>query len=398
MAIFLFKAKRANGELISGKIKARDKNEVIYILKAKHLDPVIINQKKSFFDTKTGTVKNKDVVQITRQMSFLISSGIPIVQSLQIVKEITTNNYIQEVITNIINSIEKGSSFAQALSEFPHIFSNIYIHMIQAGEVGGSLDIMLKQLATDLEESEKIKSRVKKAMMYPTFVLTIGLVIIVIIMVFVVPKFVSMFSSSGKSLPAMTQILVDISDLFVNHLFALFVIGVLCPISFIMYLKSAAGRTLKDTILLVIPIIGTLILHSNLARLSRTLSSLLKGGVNMIDALDVSIRTANNTFIELAIKNVKTKVATGNSIALSLKQEKIIPPLLPNMVAIGEETGNIDATLEKVAEFYEEQVKSTTEAMSDLIQPILIVVLGGIVGFVVLALYAPIFKLPETML
>ena len=397
MNTFLFKAKRPSGQVISGKVKAKNKNEVLYMLVSKKLEPVHVEMQKSVFTLGSGGVSGigtKHIVFFTRQMSFLVNAGVPVVQSLQIVKQISQHAGLKVVITDIIDGVEKGSTFAAALATHPSVFSNIYVNIIESGEIGGSLDVMLKRLAEYIEESEKLKSRVKKAMMYPGFVLSIGIVIVIVIMVVVVPKFTSIFSSADVQLPLMTQILVRTSDFFRNNIIFILISAFFIPFCFIVYLRSPAGRKLKDQLLMLVPVIGSLALKNSLARFSRTLSCLLSGGVNVSDALSTSALTSNNFFIELAIQNVKNQVIKGKSMAQSLKKEKVIPGLISNMVAIGEETGNTDATLEKVAEFYEEQVKSTTEAISDLIQPFMIAVLGGLVGFIVIALYLPIFKLP----
>ena len=396
MHTFKFRAKKSNGQLLSGKIKAKSKNEVLYLLNAKKLEPINIELQKKLFTGGGGIsgVSSKHLVTFTRQLAFLIDAGVPVVQALRIVSEISQHPVLRTVIEDIVNGIESGNTFSTALSAHPAIFGNIYVSIIEAGETGGSLDIMLNRLAGYIEESERLKERVKKAMMYPSFVLSIGLAIVVVIMVVVVPKFVGIFDSSDMKLPAVTQLLISTSDFFKNNLLLIIVSGVVIPFAFIMYLRTASARPLKDQLLMMIPIIGSLAVKSGLARFSRTLSCLLSGGVNLAEALGTSALTSNNFFIERAIKNVQNQVIKGKSIAQSMKKEKVIPPLIANMVAIGEETGKTDATLEKVAEFYEEQVKTTTNTISDLIQPFLIAVLGGLVGFIVIALYLPIFKMP----
>lgn len=394
---FLFKAKRKNGQIVSGKIKAKSKNEVIYILSAKKLEIIDIELKKNIFKLGSGGlsgVPTKHLVHFTRQLAFLVNAGIPVVQSLKIVQEVSMNAVIKVVIADIVNGIESGRSFSEALSAHPAIFGNIYVSIIQSGEVGGSLDVMLNRLAQYMEDSETLKSRVKKAMMYPGFVLAIGLIIVIVIMVAVVPKFVSIFSSSNMELPFITQILISVSDFLKGNIISVFLSVIFIPLCAIAYLRSPAGRKIKDQLLMLIPVIGPLTTKNSLARFSRTLACLLSGGVSMVDALNTAALTSNNIFIESAIQSVKNQVIKGKPIAQSLKRHQIIPGLVSNMVAIGEETGNTGATLEKVAEFYEEQVKSTTNAISDLIQPFLIAVLGGLVGFIVIALYLPIFKMP----
>ncbi len=397
MGTFLFKARRPTGEVVSGKVQAKTKNEVIYLLNSKKLEVIHVEMKKNVFQLGSGGVggiSSKSLVHFTRQMAFLINAGVPVVQSLQIMKRITKDLILQKVVADLANSIEKGSTFANALAEYPSIFSSTFVSIIEAGEVGGSLDIMLNRLAEYIEESEKLKSKMLKAMMYPSFVLSVGLIIVVVIMVKVVPQFTSIFSSSDVKLPPLTQLLISISDAFRYNLIWIIVFGFFIPFCFILYLRSSSGRYLKDQLLMLMPVIGPLVLKNSLARFSRTFACLLSGGVNVADALKTSGLVSNNFFIEKSIKNVRNEIVRGKSIASSLKKEPIIPTLISDMVAIGEETGNTEATLTKVAEFYEEQVKTTSNAISELIQPVLIAVLGGLVGFIVIALYLPIFKLP----
>ena len=395
MHTFLFKAKKSNGQIVSGKVKAKSKNEVVYILNSKNLELVHIEVKKKLFKLGSGgNVSSKNLVHFTRQLSFLISAGIPVVQSLQILKRITKDVVLKVIAADLVNSIEKGNTFAAALVAYPAVFGSIFVSIIEAGETGGSLDIMLNRLAEYTEESEKLKAKMLKAMMYPSFVLIVGMIIVIVIMVQVVPKFTSIFASSDMDLPPLTQLLITMSDGLRNNLLSIVIVGFFTPFCFIMYLRSPAGRSLKDQLLMLLPIVGPLVLKNSLARFSRTFACLLSGGVNVEEALKTSGLTSNNFFIEKSIQNVRSRVIKGKSIASSLKKESIIPPLISDMVAIGEETGNTEATLTKVAEFYEEQVKTTSNTISELIQPFLIAILGVLVGFIVIALYLPIFKLP----
>ena len=397
MEQFSFKAKKPDGSLLSGKIKAKNKGQVIQLLRSKNLEPVYVEVNRSLFQLGSGSgggLASKHLVLFTRQMAFLINAGVPLVQSLRIVKEISQHAGLKMVITDLINSVEGGSAFANALASKPGIFSSMYVSMISAGEVGGSLDVMLTRLAEYIEESEKLKSKVKKAMLYPSFVLITGIGVIVAIMVMVIPKFIDIFESSKVDLPLSTKILVGASNAFRHHFILIGLFGFFIPFAFIMYLRSPAGRQLKDQLLMLLPVIGPLILKNSLARFSKTLACLLSGGVSVSEALNTSALTSNNFFVERALQNVKEKVIKGKPVAQSLRKERVIPVLVSNMVAIGEETGNVDATLEKVAEFYEEQVRTTTSAISDLIQPFLIVFLGGLIGFIVISIYVPIFKMP----
>ena len=394
---FSFKAKKKNGQVISGKVKAKNKNEVLFMLVAKQLEPVHVELQKPLLKVGGGGlsgVSNKHLVTFTRQLAFLVTAGVPVIQALQIVKGLSQSAPLKIVITDIVNDIEKGSTFSSSLSSYPSIFSSVYVNMVEAGEGGGSLDVMLSRLASYIEESAQLKSKMLKAMMYPAFVLSAGGLVLAVIMMFVVPKFTSIFASSKVGLPLATQMLVTASDLLRNNIMAVLILAIFIPFVCLMYLRSPAGRPLKDQILMLLPVVGPLVLKNSLARFSRTFSCLMVGGVDVSNALGTAALTSNNFFIERSLQTVKRKVMQGKSISQSLKKEAIIPGLVTNMMAIGEETGKIDVTLEKVAEFYEEQVRTTANTISDLIQPFLIVLLGGIIGFIVIALYLPVFKLP----
>ena len=396
MHTFSFKAKKSDGQIVSGKVKAKNKNGVLFMLNARKMDAIHIELQKSVLPGGGGisSVSMKHLVVFTRQMAFLISSGIPVVQALLIAKGISKSQALKTIITDVSEDIEKGSTFASALSTYPSVFNPIYISIIEAGETGGNLDTMLNRLASYIEDSASLRSRMLKAMMYPGFVLSVGVIMMIMIMAVVVPKFTSIFDNAGADLPLMTKILVGASDFFKDNIIAIIIMVIIVPFCTILYLRSPAGRPIKDQLLMFLPVIGPLVLKNSMARFSRTFSCLLAGGVNVAEALNTAAVTSNNFFIEQAVKNVKNQVMKGKPIAQSLEKESVIPSLVSNMVAIGEETGRTDVTLEKVAEFYEEQVKTTSNMISELIQPFLIILLGGMVGFVVIALYLPIFKLP----
>ena len=394
MKKFKFTAKDINGKVVSGTVKANSRNDVVRRMSNKSMEPLLIEEQKNFFLGSGSVVNTKYIVSFTSQLGFLISAGVPIVQALQIVSDMVQSNILKVVVKDVISNIEGGDTFSGALAQHSQIFNHLFVSIVESGEKSGNLDKMLSQLATYLEESDKIKNKVKKAMMYPSFIFVIGIGITIGIMVFVVPQFASIFETNDQPLPLLTKILLTTSNLLVENIITVLIVTIVIPIIAILYLRSPAGRKLKDQILMITPIFGALLFQNSIARFSRTLSCLMAAGVNITEAMDTSAMTANNMFIEAAIRNIRNQVVKGKPMGAAFKSQKILPSLVANMVSVGEETGSIDATMEKVAEFYEENVRVTANNMADLIQPFLIVFLGGIVGFVVVALYLPIIKMP----
>ena len=394
MDTFTFKATREDGKAVSGQIKASNQNEAIRVLNLRKLQPIFVKKKQSILKLGSGSiVAQRDLVVFSRQLAFLVESGVPIIQSLQIVQPITQSAVLKNVLSQLIKSVDKGKNLSEALAEHPAIFNNLFFALVQAGESSGKLNVLLAQLADDIESSDQLRSKVTKALMYPMFVLSVGVAIVIGLMVFVVPKFASVFQSAGSELPAMTKVLMSISDFFVNNLLLVLFTLVAAPIAFFMYLFSPAGRKFKDQLFWVLPIMGPIVRKNSLARFTKTLSYLLASGVNVTEALNNASTASNNYLVESSIQTAIARVERGQSIAQSISKEKIFPHLLSQMISIGEETGKLDATLKKVSEFYEEQVKASASAIADMIQPIFIVVLGGFVAFVVIAMYLPIFKL-----
>ncbi len=394
MNTFTFKAAREDGKVVTGQIKAAHQNEAIRVLNLRKLQPIFIKKKQSILKLGSGSiVAQRDLVVFSRQLAFLVESGVPIIQSLQIVQPITQSAVLKNILSQLIKSVDKGKNLSEALAEHPAVFNNLFFSLVQAGESSGKLNVLLAQLADDIESSDRLRSKVTKALMYPMFVLSVGVAIVIGLMVFVVPKFASVFESAGSELPAMTKVLMSISDFFVNNLLLVLFTLVAAPIAFFMYLFSPAGRKFKDQLFWVLPIMGPIVRKNSLARFTKTLSYLLASGVNVTEALNNASTASNNYLVESAIQTAIARVESGQSIAQSISKEKIFPHLLSQMISIGEETGKLDATLKKVSEFYEEQVKASASAIADMIQPIFIVVLGGFVAFVVIAMYLPIFKL-----
>jgi type IV pilus assembly protein PilC len=313
---------------------------------------------------------------------------------LEILSKQTENKYFAKHIEDIKGDVEGGSTFADALKKHPKIFTDLYTNMVAAGEAGGILDIILVRLAAYIEKAQKLKRKVKGAMIYPAVVMSIAVLCIAVIMVFVVPTFSKMFSQLGGTLPAPTQLVIAMSK-FLSGMGGLIVlISIIASIIFVIQIRrTEKGRTIVDSIILRLPIFGILLRKVAVAKFTRTLGTLVSSGVPILDGLNITARTAGNKVIEKAVFGVRQGVSEGKTIAEPLSESKVFPPMVTQMIAVGESTGALDNMLEKIADFYDEEVDIAVDNLTSMLEPILMVFLGGAVGFIVVAMYLPIFKL-----
>ena len=340
-------------------------------------------------------VSLKDVAIFTRQLHAMIHAGIPLVQALRIIKDQVRNKALREIVEDMAAFIEGGGKFSTALSRYKDIFGELYISMIRAAEEAGTLEETLKRLADYLEKIEKLRGKVKSAMFYPVFVLITATVIVAGILIFVIPTFQKLYQSLGSQLPLLTQMIIKVSQILRDYIGWTFLFLVLSVIGFVQGRKFKKFKYITDYLLLKFPVFGELILKSSMANFARTLSSMVSSGINILTALQISAETANNEVIKKAIIQVKNDVERGISLSTAMAKQKIFPPMVVNMAAIGEEAGNLDEMLSKVADFYEEEVDRTVDGLTSLIEPFMIVFIGGIIGFIIIALYLPIFKIGE---
>ncbi len=407
MAIYTYQARSINGQISQGKIEARDEAEARIKLRAKQLIPVkltVLTQSKndseleiaikSLFEAK---IKSKDLQIFTRQFATLINAGIPISDSLRILSDGSLNKLLKETLIQIRASIEVGRKLSDSMFQHPRVFDRLYCNMVQAGEEAGIIDTILLRLSIYLEKNEKTKNQVRSALIMPAVITVVAFLVVTGIIVFIIPKFQGFYASSGKALPALTQILVDLSALLRNHWFILVVILVGSISSLIYYINTPDGKKQFDIVLINAPIIGDVVQKSSVARMSRTLSTLLSSGIGLIDAIEIASRTAGNYVIEKALSACKEAVMVGKPFNVPLSKQKEIPLMVSQMVAVGEQSGAIDTMLAKVADFYEDEVENAVKAMTSLIEPLMMVVLGGIIAFVLIAMYLPIFGLGDTM-
>ncbi len=359
-----------------------------------------LKEHKPFFSKEISfslfsRVSLKDVAIFTRQLYAMVHAGIPLVQALRIIKEQVKNKTLRQIIEDMAAFIEEGGRFSTALSRYKDTFGELYISMIRAAEEAGTLEETLKRLADYLEKIEKLRGKVKSAMFYPVFVLIIATLIVAGILIFVIPTFQKLYQSLGGQLPLLTQLIIKASQILRDYIGWVFLFLVLLVIGIVQGRKFKKFKYITDYFLLKLPVFGELILKSSMANFTRTLSSMVSSGINILTALQISAETANNEVIKEAILKVKSDVENGVSLSTALAKQRIFPPMVVNMAAIGEEAGNLDEMLGKVADFYEEEVDRTVEGLTSLIEPLMIVFIGGIIGFIIVALYLPIFKIGE---
>ncbi len=402
MAVFSYQAKTMNGATVEGQIEAANEQEARVKIRANKLLPVKVSVgsgglsagAKSFqFKSRVSKVKAKDLQNFTRQLSVLIAAGVPIIPSLEALSQGLKSAVLKRALHDIGQDIAAGKKLGESFGKQSHVFDRFYVNMIIAGEEGGVLESVLKRVAEYIEKAVKIQSKIKGALVYPIAVLVISMVVITGLLVFVVPKFAELFQSNGMELPFLTQLVMNASE-FMQQTWWLVIGGFVGGYFGLKhYYATSSGRETIDTILLRVPLFGDLIIKGGLAKFTRTLSTLLGAGVPIMDAMDIAAQVSGNYQLEKSLLKAKESIASGKSIAAPFAQEKIFPPLVVQMMAVGETTGALDQMLTKVADFFEDEVDGIVSALTSLIEPIMIVFLGGIVAFLVLAMYMPIFQM-----
>ncbi len=394
MPYFKWKGRSASGEIRTGILEAPNQQVLEIYLRRLNIKPLEIKlHKETSLPVILKRVSEKDIMLFTRQFATVLSAGLPIVKALETLSMQQKNPYFRHILEDIRRKVEAGSSLSDAMSEHIKIFGRLYIYMVRSGEASGNLDEVLKRLAQYLEKIISIKSKVKHAMIYPSVIIFVTIVVIAILMVFVIPKFAELFAEAGQALPIPTQILINISKNF-KYIFAFFVATVIGFIIFIKYIRRyEKGRLETDRILLKIPILGNLFHKSAVSRVARTLASLISAGVPLLQAIAVAAETSGNMVLEKALEDVRLSVSAGQTIADPMFYTGVFPYMVVEMVRIGEMSGRLDEMLNKVADFYEEEVDRTVATISTLIEPILLIILGVVIGGILVALYLPIFQL-----
>jgi type IV pilus assembly protein PilC len=393
---WLWEAKTKNGEVKKGEMEAQDVEAVNNRLRSLGLNPVKVKKKPYAFTFKvpgTGGVSGKDLLVFTRQFATMIDAGLPLVQCLDILGSQMENASFKRVVFAIKTKVESGSTFADALKEHPKVFDELYVQLCAAGEVGGILDTILNRLAVYREKAEKLKRKVKGAMIYPAIVICVAIAVTAVLLLKVTPVFAKMFADFGSALPGPTQFVVDLSLWLQNYIFHLLGAITVVIIAAVMIYRNPKGRRMVDKVSLKLPIIGQVIRKVAVARFTRTLGTMISSGVPILDALEVTARTAGNRTVEDGIFYVRTKISEGKNIAGPLLETKVFPSMVVQMIGVGEATGAMDAMLNKIADFYDDEVDTAVAGLTAMIEPILMVFLGGVVGGFLIAMYLPIFSI-----
>lgn len=393
--VFQWSGKTPQGTIESGETPAATREEVASLLKRRNITPTSIapKEKKSLFALGGGRVKDKDIVVFTRQFSTMIDAGLPLVQALDILSGQVENKTLAKVLTAVKTDVEGGSTYADALKKHPKVFTELYCNMVAAGESGGILDTILNRLAAYIEKAMKLKKKVKGALTYPTTISVVAVVVIVVILRFVVPTFAKMFTSLGGTLPLPTKIVLGISGFLKSYglFIIIFLVGLV--IAFFRFRKTQTGLRLTDAMFLKLPIFGELLKKVAVSKFTRTMGTLTSSGVPILEGLEITAKTAGNKVIELAVMDVREAVSEGKTLAEPLMKSKVFPPMVTHMIAVGESTGALDSMMTKIADFYDDEVDNTVSNLTAMMEPMLMVFLGTTVGFIIVAMYLPIFKL-----
>jgi type IV pilus assembly protein PilC len=392
--IFYYKVKDLKGNVLEGEIEAKDQFEAINKLKLQKYTIISVNQSKRK-KIKTGKVSLKELTIFSRQLSTLVSSSVPIVQSLSILESQIENKNFARVISLIRKDIESGLSISDAMAKYPDVFSELYVSMIRAGEVGGVLDTILDRLATYLESSAALRDKVKSALMYPIIVGSIAVIVTVVLIIFIIPIFKNIFSSFGAELPLITRIVIGASDFFKKYIFHIIVFLGVFFYGIKRYIKTEKGRRQFDYILLKLPIFGIIFKKIAIAKFSRTLGTLVKSGVPILQALETVAKTSGNKVIEEIVLLSMKSVKEGGKIAEPLKKDNIFPPMVTQMISVGEESGSLDTMLFKIADFYDQEVDASVKGLTSMIEPIVMVFMGVVIGIIVIAMFIPMFQMSE---
>ncbi len=392
MATFTYTARAFNGDLRTATIDASSRDDVIAQLRKQRLSVVKIDQDATK-KIGRGSIKTRDVVIFTRQFSTMINSGLPLVQALTILAEQTDNKALAEVTRKVVFDVESGNTVADALSKHPRAFTNLYVNMVAAGEAGGILDTILLRLATFLEKNDALVRKVKGAMIYPAVIMSVAAIAVVVLLIFVIPVFAGMFASAGQALPMPTRIVIGASGFLRRYWWVIGAVVVIGGYMFKKYYATPPGKLVIDRLMLRMPVLGDVLRKSAVSRFTRTLGTLISSGVSILEGLEITAKTAGNRVIQDAIMQSRSSIAGGDTIAQPLQKSKVFPPMVISMIAVGEQTGGLDEMLSKIADFYDEEVDAAVSNLLSLLEPIMIVFLGVVVGGMVVAMYLPIFDM-----
>ncbi len=402
MGTFAYVGRTKQGAVKKGELSAKSREDAVERLRKQNVVVTSIEEKggsgESIWDMEIGGggVTDKDIVIFTRQFGTMINAGLPLIQCLDILAGQSENKTLRKTLTDVKLSVEGGATFADALRKHPKVFDDLYVNMIHAGEVGGLLDTILNRLSKHIEKAMKLKAAIKSAMVYPGVIFGVSLVVITVLMIWVIPTFAQMFMdmSGGKvGLPTPTQIVIDASEFVQAYILHIAIGGGLLGFGIKKYYGTAGGRLLMDKMFLKIPVVGDLIRKTAVAQFTRTLGTLITSGVPLLDGLIICAKTAGNKVIENSVMEARVSISGGKTIAEPLAKSNIFPKMVTHMIAVGETTGALDQMLGKIADFYEDEVDAQVATLTSMLEPMMMVFLGVVIGFIVIAMYLPIFKM-----
>ncbi len=394
MPLFEYKGKTAAGTVVSGQLKARDKVELDRMLRRKKIIVDSVNRKSSEINIKFGTgVKKVHISRFTRQFATMISAGLPMVQCLDILSKQMESAEMRSVVAQVKDAVASGSTLSEALGRHKKIFDELYVNMVDAGEIGGALDTILIRLANYREKADALVRKVRGAMVYPSVIVFVAVGVVFAMLTYIVPVFAKMFEGLGAELPKPTQVVLGISHFLRGNVVYMFTGFIASIVAFRFWVKTDKGRLRFDKILLRAPMIGTLIRKSAVSRFTRTLGTLLSSGVSILDALEITAKTAGNRVISDAIRRSVVAIAEGDTITGPLRDTGVFPPMVTQMISVGEKTGGLDEMLSKIADFYDEEVDVAVGALTSIIEPVIIVFMGVVIGGILVAMYLPMFDI-----
>ncbi len=398
MPTFTYSAKTISGELRTGEITLPDRDAVVGHLRRQRLVPVAVRPKPRDISLKLGTgVRTREIVVFTRQLATMIDAGLPLAQTLSILAEQTENRHLREVIRQVLHDIEAGQTLAESMGRHPRIFSELYVNMVAAGEAGGILDTILLRLASFLEKNDALIRKIKGAMTYPAVMLLVVAVAVSVLLWQVVPVFATIFSDAGLALPAPTLFVMGVSDFLQSYILWLVLTVVAGIFLFRSYYRTESGRLEVDRALLRMPVLGGLLRKAAVARFTRTLGTLVTSGVAILEGLEITARTAGNRVIHDAVMRSRASIAGGATIAQPLRESGVFPPMVVQMINVGEETGGLDAMLSKIADFHDDEVDAAVSALTSILEPVMIVIMGIVIGGMVVAMYLPMFDMIQAV-
>src|SRR5436309_43332 len=399
MALYAYRG-RSGGALVSGEIEADDRPTAVAQLRARGVVATAVQERPAKITTVKkigGKVKDKDLAIYTRQFSTMVDAGLPIAQCLAILSEQSDSKALRDVTGKIAREVEGGATLAESFRKYPKVFNDLFTNMLQVGESGGVLDVVLQRLSGYIEKAAKLKSKVKGAMVYPVTIISVAVLVIVFMMIFVIPTFAKMFQGLGAELPVPTKIVMFISEFTQRYIVFMVLAGAAGIYAIKRYYGTDQGSKVIDAFLLKVPVIGMLIRKVAVARFTRTLGTLISSGVPILEGLLITARSAGNRVVEATVMEARAAVTSGRTLSEPLKGSTVFPPMVVHMINVGENTGALDQMLQKIADFYDDEVDTAVTALTSLLEPLMIVFLGVVVGGLVVAMYLPIFKLVTVM-